>query len=432
MSESPPGAPGEASAADLKRRLEILERVAVLFSVKDTELRALVRHLQPAFAAKGSTIVKQGDPGDALFIVETGHCEAVVEDEPGHHTTIAFYQQADSFGEMSLLSEEPRTATVRALEDTKLLVLDRRTVYQILPPESDALLDLQRLVEQRRATLGNLIAKAKMVAPEQAATTIAVYSPKGGSGRTTIAVNLAATLAKQYPGEVLLFDLSLPYNHAALVAGLVPVSCLALAGQQPPAGFEEALLGAIVHHPGGMMLLPGVLRPEQADLITPALIGQAMAQLQSAFRYIVIDLGVAMTENVLTVLDHSHRIVLLATPELSTLKDVNDLLRIFANVLHIVPSRVIIAMNNKSPRPVVSREDVEKTLNQAIRVEFQFDGSKPDEAAVRGEILALTDPKSAITRGTQALADALGPGADSAAQTQRRLPFGFKVPGGTG
>ena len=432
MSETPPGAAGEPTAEDLRRRLEILERVAVLFAVRDTDLRALARHMQPAFAAKGSTVVKQGDPGDAMFVVQEGHCEAVVEDQPGHHITIAYYQQADSFGEMSMLSEEPRTASVRAIEDTKLLVLDRRTVYQVLPPESDALLDLQRLVEQRRATLGNLIAKAKMVAPEQAATTIAVYSPKGGSGRTTIAVNLAATLAKQFPGEVLLFDLSLPYNHAALMAGLVPVSCLALAGQQPPAGFEEALLGAIVHHPGGMMLLPGVLRPEQADLVNPQLIGQAMAQLQTAFRYIVIDLGVAMTENTLTVLDHSHRIVLLATPELSTLKDVNDLLRLFANVLHIVPSRVIITMNSKSPRPVVSRDDVEKTLNQEILVEFSFDGSKADEAAVRGEILALTDPKSAITRGTEALAAVLLGGTEAAQGSGRRLPFGFKVPGSAG
>jgi pilus assembly protein CpaE len=187
----------------------------------------------------------------------------------------------------------------------------------------------------------------------------------------------------------------------------VPTSCLALAGQQPPSGFEEAVLGAIVHHPGGMMLLPAVLRPEQADLINPQLIKDAMVHLQGAFRYIVIDLGVAMTENVLTILESAHRIVLLATPELSTLKDVKDLLRLFENVLQIAPSRVIITMNVKSARPVVGREDVERTLNQRIPVEFQFDGSRADEAAVHSEIQALSDPKSAITRGAQALSEVL-------------------------
>lgn len=421
MSQTGPGTAATTTADELRHRLRVMERVAVFFAVGDAELRALARRVQPAFAAKGSWVVRQGDPGDSLFIVLEGHCEAIVEDEPGHHITIAFYQQADFFGEMSLMSDVPRIASVRALEDTTLLVLDRRTLFDVLPPESDALLDLQKLVEQREATLGKMIAKAKMVAPEQAATVVAVYSPKGGAGRTTIAVNLAATLARRFSGDVLLFDLSLPYNHAALIAGLVPTSCLALAGQQPPAGFEEAVLGAIVHHPGGMMLLPAVLRPEQADLITPQLITQAMGHLQSAFRYIVVDLGVAMTENVLTVLENAHRIVLLATPELSTLKDVKDLLRLFENVLQIAPSRVIIAMNVKSPRPVVGREDVERTLNQKIPVEFQFDGSRPDEAAVHSNILALTDPRSAISRGAQALADALVGSEDKAQDPSKGL-----------
>jgi len=430
VSQTAPGAGAEPTAEELRQRLRVLERVAVLFSVRDTELRALARRVHTAFAAKGSYAVRQGDAGDSLFIVFDGHCEAIVEDEPGHQITIAFYQQGDFFGETSLMSNAPRVASVRALEDTKLLVLDRRTLFDVLPPESDALLDIQKLVEQREGTLRAMIARARMVAPEQAATVIAVYSPKGGAGRTTIAVNLAAQLAKRYPGDVLLFDLSLPYNHAALIAGLVPTSCLALAGQQPPAGFEEAVLGAIVHHPGGMMLLPGVLRPEQADLVTPQLITAAMSHLQSAFRYIVVDLGVAMTENVLTMLENAHRIVLLATPELSTLKDVNDLLRLFENVLHIAPSRVLIVMNSKSPRPVVGRDDVERTLNQKIPVEFQFDGSKPDEAAVQGAVLALTDPKSAITRGTQALADALvGAAENDASESGRRRALGFKLPG---
>jgi len=91
---------------------------------------------------------------------------------------------------------------------------------------------------------------------------------------------------------------------------------------------------------------------------------------------------------------------------------------------------VLIVMNSKSPRPVVGRDDVERTLNQKIPVEFQFDGSKPDEAAVQGAVLALTDPKSAITRGTQALADALvGAAENDASESGRRRALGFKIPG---
>jgi len=191
---------------ELRRRFAVLQRVAVLFTLPDTLLRALARQLHPGFAAKGSVVINQGDQGDSLFIVEEGRCEVTVKQAEGHEITISYLGDGDFFGEMALISEDPRSASVRALTDCKLLVLDRQTLYATIPADSDALIDLQKLVEQRKATLANIIARATLVAPEQAATTVAVYSPKGGSGRTTMAINLAASLAQQFPGEVLLVD----------------------------------------------------------------------------------------------------------------------------------------------------------------------------------------------------------------------------------
>jgi Flp pilus assembly CpaE family ATPase len=417
---------GGGGPDELRKRFQILERVAIFFTLPDNVLHALARRLAPASAAKGSVIVHQGDPGDTMFVVESGRCEVYVEESPGHTITIALMGPDDFFGEMALISEETRTASVRALEDCKLLTLDRKTLYETLPPDSDAIIELTKLVEQRKDTLPNLIARARMVAPEQAASTVAVYSPKGGSGRTTMAVNLAAALGKRFPGEVLLVDLALPYNHAALISYLTPTGCLAAASQVPPGNFEEAVLGAILHHPGGMMLLPGVLRAEQADLITVDLVNRAMGILVNAFRYIVFDLGVAFTDIVISVLDHSQRVLVLVTPELSSLKDVGELLQIFTNVLNIVPGRVILALNNKVPKSVVSREDVVRTLKQELAVEIDFDGTKPDEAAVRGEILVLTDPKSAISRGAETLAQLIA-GSTSAEGKQQATKKGFKL-----
>ncbi|HTE86643.1 MAG TPA: cyclic nucleotide-binding domain-containing protein, partial [Dehalococcoidia bacterium] len=228
---------GSGQPDELRKRFQILERVAIFFTLPDNVLHALARRLAPASAAKGSVIVHQGDPGDTMFVVESGRCEVYVEESPGHTITIALMGPDDFFGEMALISEETRTASVRALEDCKLLTLDRKTLYETLPPDSDAIIELTKLVEQRKDTLPNLIARARMVAPEQAASTVAVYSPKGGSGRTTMAVNLAAALGKRFPGEVLLVDLALPYNHAALISYLTPTGCLAAASQVPPSNF---------------------------------------------------------------------------------------------------------------------------------------------------------------------------------------------------
>src|SRR5437867_1674842 len=333
--------PTAGSPDELRRRFQILERVAIFFTLPDNILHALARRLAPASAARGSVIVHQGDPGDTMFIVESGRCEVYVEESPGHTITIALMGPDDFFGEMALISEETRTASVRALEDCRLLTLDRKTLYETVPAESDALIELTKLVEQRKDTLPNLIARARMVAPEQAASTVAIYSPKGGSGRTTIAVNLAASLARRFPGEVLLVDLAL-----------------------------------------------------------------------------------ALTVIVRSVIDHSQRVLVLVTPELSSLKDVRALLNIFTNVLNIVTGRVILALNNKAPKSVVSKEDVVRTLKQELAIEIGFDGTKPDEAAVKGEILVLTDPKSEISRGVEQLAQQI---AGSTASEPKGEKKGFKL-----
>src|SRR5439155_1017633 len=277
-------------------------------------LHALARRLASASAARGSVIVHQGDPGDTMFIVESGRCEVYVEESPGHTITIALMGPDDFFGEMALISEETRTASVRALEDCRLLTLDRKTLYETVPAESDALIELTKLVEQRKDTLPNLIA-----------------------------VDLV--------------------NRA---------------------------IGILVH----------------------------------ALRYIVLDLGVAFTDIVISVLDHSQRVLVIVTPELSSLKDVGELLNIFTNVLNIVPGRVILALNNKVPKAVAGKEAVVRTPKQELAVEIGFDGTKPDEAEVRGEILVLTDPKSEISRGVEALAQLIAGSTAGEAKSERK---GFKL-----
>ncbi len=128
----------------------------------------------------------------------------------------------------------------------------------------------------------------------------------------------------------------------------------------------------------------------------------------------------------ISVLDHSQRVLVLVTPELSSLKDVGELLNIFTNVLNIVPGRVILALNNKVPKSVVSKEDVVRTLKQELAVEIDFDGTKPDEAAVKGEILVLTDPKSAISRGAEQLAQLIA-GSTAAEGGKKEAKKGFKL-----
>ncbi len=223
---------------------------------------------------------------------------------------------------------------------------------------------------------------------------VAVYAVKGGSGRTTIAVNLAAALGLEHRGECVLIDLSLPYNHAALVANLVPAGCLALIDLPDQDKFEDALLGVALHHPTGMVIIPSALRAEQADMVTPQLVKRALDVLEQTFNYIVVDLGVAMTEVTLGVLERANRITA-------------ELLQIFEKVLKIPSARVTLALNHPRPQTMVTRADAQRQVERKIQVEIAYDGARFDRAAVTGQVVVATDPSCAAAKSVIKLAGSI-------------------------
>lgn len=233
---------------------------------------------------------------------------------------------------------------------------------------------------------------------------VAIYAVKGGAGRTTIAVNVAAALGQKHPGECVLFDLSLPYNHAALVANLVPVGCLALSDRSDQGAFEKAVLDAALHHPTGMLVLPSALKVEQSELVTPQLVQRAVDLLEETFTYVLVDLGVAMSEVNLSILERADRIVVIVTAELPTLKDTADLLQIFENVLQIPSSRVTLVLNHSRPQTMVTRADAERVVKRGMHMEIAYEGARFDRAAVTGEVLVVADKSSPSAKSMSRLA----------------------------
>jgi len=236
---------------------------------------------------------------------------------------------------------------------------------------------------------------------------VAVYSVKGGAGRTTIAVNIAAAIGQKHRGDCVVLDLSLPYNHAALVANLVPTSCMALCDRAEQGTFEAALLGAVLHHHTGMVVLPSALRIEQSELVTPQLVQRSLDVLEQTFEYVLVDLGVAMSELALGVLERADRILVIVTPELPALKDTTDLLRIFENVLDVPLARVSLVLNHPRPQTMVTGADAKRTLKREVEIEIAYDGPRFDRAAVTGEVLVAAEPSSAAAKSIRRLANLL-------------------------
>lgn len=381
----------------------VLERASVFYALPDGVLRSIARRLRPVTVPKGSLIASQNETGDCIFFVAEGRCQLAIERAEGHRVAVAVLAEGDFFGEAACVLGDPHQASAVALADCRLLALDRASLFAIISPSSPEVAQLKRLALQRKAAFAETAAQASWGVLLGEAPVVAVYSPKGGSGGTTVALNLVGTLSRRYPGQVLLLDLDLPYNHAALLANLIPTTCLARTAQTPPGAFEEVLLSAVLYHPGGPMILPGALKPEEADLVTPDLLARAISVLRRSFRYVIVDLGVALSESVLAVVDHVQHVVLVVTPEISAVKATADALDILVT-LGVPPNQISVLMNQRSAKPAVLRVSLERMLGRAVDVEMLFDGGRPDEAALHGNILSLTDPRSEVTKGAETLA----------------------------
>lgn len=396
----------EPPPSELAERYRLLEQAAVFYTLPERLLRAVARRMRVLTVERGEVVVRQGEPTSAVFFIVEGHCQVRLERGPGRAVAVAMLGRADFFG-WSWLKDAPAAETVIALDRCRLLVLDSTAAQAVLAPESDALQRLEALADQQAAGYAGIAGQLGWGRPGGHGMTVAVYSPKGGCGRTTLALNVAGALAKRHPGDVLLLDLSFPFTQAALLAGLTPVSSLAKVADSPEELTEELLLSAVLFHPASLMILPGCIRPEEADLVTPELVARALDILTRTFRYVVVDVVPAINDIALAVLDQTQHVLLVTPPELAALKATQDAHKILTGVLGFAPQSISLVMNSRTPKSPIKRDVVERRLGSGVDVEIGYDGSRADEAALEGSILALIDRPSEIARAARAIADLL-------------------------
>lgn len=109
---------------EVLKKIVFLENIKLFSSIKDKDLIYILESLTERTYLKGETIFTEGDIGRALFIVASGKVSLTVLDKETKKTKqIAEVHPGEMFGEMALLEEMPRTATVTAAEDTKVLMM---------------------------------------------------------------------------------------------------------------------------------------------------------------------------------------------------------------------------------------------------------------------------------------------------------------------
>lgn len=144
--------------SDTKQTVGFLQKVPLFQGLNNRHLEHLARRMVERVYASGQSIVKQGQGGEGFFLVVSGKAEAIRERSDGVSVTVNTFGPTDFFGELALLDDGLRTASVNATEPTECLVLTRWDFLTALR-ESDvemAIVILEELAKRFRRALDAL------------------------------------------------------------------------------------------------------------------------------------------------------------------------------------------------------------------------------------------------------------------------------------
>jgi CRP-like cAMP-binding protein len=128
---------------------DVLKRVPLFSDLSEAELARFAEVTREREYPRNSVILFEDDPGDALYIVSSGQVKVVLIGEDGREVILSVLGDGDFFGEMSLIDDEPRSAHVIAMKDSRLLVLRREDFRTQLQQHPAVALTLLRVLVQR-------------------------------------------------------------------------------------------------------------------------------------------------------------------------------------------------------------------------------------------------------------------------------------------
>ena len=144
------------SEEEIAKRRAVLRGMELFHNLTDEELRHLAEHLNLAPFVRGEAIVIQGAVAHSLYVLIEGQAEVRITAEGGKlSSVVATINKGDVFGEMGLLTGEPRAATVVALSDTQCYRLDKATFEEVIKNRPEIIEDISHILARRRLELAS-------------------------------------------------------------------------------------------------------------------------------------------------------------------------------------------------------------------------------------------------------------------------------------
>src|SRR5215217_9557980 len=246
---------------------------------------------------------------------------------------------------------------------------------------------------------------------------VTVFCPKGGTGKTVTATNLATALAKYHSKRTLLLDLDLQFGDAAIMLGIEPDKTIQDLVTAPGELDPEKLAGYTTRHASGLDVLPAPVRPEDAELVTEQKLTRLLEVAKQSYDVIVVDTSPFFHGPMLATLDRTDELLLLSSLDVPTLKNLRLALQTL-ELLSFPKQRIKIVLNRSNSKVGMKPNEVEGALGMKVRFEVPSDRAVP-LAVNRGNPVVLAEESADVSKAIKQMAKELFPTAKEEGKKRR-------------
>ncbi|HWN20968.1 MAG TPA: AAA family ATPase [Gaiellaceae bacterium] len=369
---------------------------------------------------------------DKIRIYVTGSCEGIerLREALASHPDLDFVGWSENVGEataalagghLQVVVHATRDSALPGVELAAIREQTRSPIVVLASGESSALLEdaldadvadvllLPQLTENVVFALRKAAHAGRRLHAEGAHTRhgriVTVFSPKGGTGKTATATNLAAAFAKYEKKRTLLLDLDLQFGDAAIMLGIEPEKTIYDLVTAPGELDSEKLVGYVTAHPCGLDILPAPLRPEDAELVTEMKLARLLEVARESYDVIVVDTSPFFHGPMLATLDRTDELLMVCGLDVPTLKNVRLSMQTL-ELLSFPAGRIRFILNRANSKVGMSKKEVEGALDVKIRFEVPSDRAVP-LGVNRGQPPTIGDPSCDFARAIREVAKSL-------------------------
>ncbi len=354
--------------------IDMLKEVSLFNGLEESDIEKIAQVVQNGSIPANTEFFKEGDIGDAFYVLTKGEVEVskIIDGNKTVLTTIKSSDDSNFFGEMALIEDLPRNATIVSKTDCEVLEIEKKNFDMLLRINSFVALRIMTALTKRlRADSStSSTAESKSSNKPTNAQVITFFSPKGGAGKTTIATNVAYGIAKYLNKKVLLIDLDLQFGGIAFMLGMkVKRTIVDLTSPDALRCYDDVKT-CLVKHKSGFDLLPAPMKPEQSESVDSTHLRKIVSYCKNQYDYIIIDTHSLLQDMSINALDLSNIIMLVMNPDMGHIVAIHNCLNVMDS-LKYPKDKIRLILNRFGSYYSKSKEELESAFQKKnVKVSF--------------------------------------------------------------